>query len=107
MMFDFAVHLFYFDQILFFFLFRDKFQNATRQIQSLNQNNFEIKKKVWSVDPNEHYNSSVSQPINEIDVSEKKNFFLFLFNQYFFLFSIIKNILNNKKKFNHYINNYY
>ncbi len=56
---------------LFVFFFREKFQNSTRQIQPLNKHNFEIKKKVWSVDPDEHSNSPIQQQINEIDVSEK------------------------------------
>jgi len=53
------------------FFFREKFQNSTRQIQPINKHNFEIKKKVWSVDPDEHSNSPIQQQINEIDVSEK------------------------------------
>jgi hypothetical protein len=61
--------------IWFFCFCRDKFQNSTRHIQPLNKDNFEIKKKVWSVDPNEH-DSSIQQPINEIDVSKKYCFFI-------------------------------
>ncbi len=42
-------------------------------MQPLNKHNFEIKKKVWSVDTNEHY-SSIPHEINGIDVS-KRSFF--------------------------------
>jgi hypothetical protein len=42
-------------------------------MQPLNKHNFEIKKKVWSVDTSEHYSSS-SHETNGIDVSERISF---------------------------------
>jgi hypothetical protein len=66
----------YFIKLKSFFYFRDKFQNSARPIQPLNKHHFEIKKKVWSVDPNEQYDSSTQLTINEIDVSKKYSFYL-------------------------------
>ncbi|CAF2672478.1 unnamed protein product [Rotaria sp. Silwood2] len=56
-----------------FHYIRDKFQNQARQIQQLNKNNLEIKKKVWSVDTNDNYSYIQEQQKNGIDVSKKSS----------------------------------
>ncbi|CAF0848093.1 unnamed protein product [Rotaria sordida] len=54
---------------------RDKYQNQKRQIQPLSKHNFEIKKRVWSVDTNENSLSiqqqQQQQQINEIDYCQE------------------------------------